>query len=90
MNKLDSDGQGKGKSFANATKTETDFRYHLHDTIVLLGGKTEIARLLVKAEEHGITKTDVDEVKKYNITLIDHTKSRLENIQKTRIRKKEN
>jgi hypothetical protein len=63
-----------------------DLRHHLRDTILLLGGKAEIADLLIKSQDYGITEADVDELRRYNMSLIDNVKSRLDCISKTTIR----
>jgi hypothetical protein len=65
-----------------------DFRHHLRQTIILLGGKKEIADLLIRSQDYQITQSDIDELKKYNVSLIDQLKNRLANIYKRRIRPK--
>ena len=62
-----------------------EFRHHLYDTIVLLGGKKEIADILKRSEDLAVTDADIDELRKYNIGLLESTKSRLANINVTAI-----
>jgi hypothetical protein len=62
-----------------------DFRHHLRDTILLLGGKREIADLLVKSEDGQINEADVDALRNYNIGLFTATKQCLNNLNKLRL-----
>jgi len=62
---------------------KSDFFHHLRDTIILLGGQTEIANLLEKPDD--ITESDVDNLRRFNCELIDATKHKLANINKIRV-----
>jgi hypothetical protein len=68
--------------------SDYDFRHHLHDTIILLGGKREIADLLIRSQDYQVSSSDIDELRRYNATLIDKLKDRLAKISKIRIRPK--
>ena len=68
--------------------SDYDFRQHLYDTIVLLGGKKEIADLLVRSQDYQVSQSDIDELKNYNLALMESLKSRVANIRKARIRPK--
>jgi hypothetical protein len=59
-----------------------DFRHHLRDTIILLGGEKAIADLLIKSQDGGITAADIDSLRRYNCGLIDANKRRLVSINK--------
>jgi hypothetical protein len=65
-----------------------NFRHHLRQTIILLGGRKEIADLLIRSQDYHISQSDIDELKKYNISLIEQLKNRLANIHKRRLRPK--
>lgn len=65
--------------------TDFDFRHHLRDTILLLGGNQEIADLLVKSQDGQINEADVDALRNYNIGLFTATKQRLNNLNKLRL-----
>lgn len=54
-----------------------DFRHHLFDTIILLGGKKEIADLVKKSMDCGVSDEDIDRLRRYNIELITQVKDRL-------------
>jgi hypothetical protein len=62
-----------------------DFRHHLRDTILLLGGKQEVADLLVKSLDGQIKETDVDALRNYNIGLFTATKQCLNGLNKLKI-----
>jgi hypothetical protein len=70
----------------NDESIDFDFRHHLYDTIILLGGKKEIADLLKRSMDYGITEEDITAVRNYNLDLIDQTKEKLTQINKTKIR----
>lgn len=55
-----------------------DFYHHLRDTIILLGGGTEIANLAAKPGE--ITGDDVEALRNHNCRLITQAKDRLVNL----------
>jgi hypothetical protein len=57
--------------------SDYDLRCHLFDTIILLGGKKEIAELLIKSQDCGVTASDIDDLRRYNCGLIDATKLRV-------------
>ncbi|HXR47746.1 MAG TPA: hypothetical protein VN784_09925 [Candidatus Limnocylindrales bacterium] len=65
--------------------SDFDFRHHLYDTIILLGGKKEIADLLIASQDLMVTRGDVDQLRNYNAALVDRVKARLANIKKTKI-----
>jgi hypothetical protein len=69
----------------NESESDFDFRHHLRDTILLLGGKQEIADLLVKSQDGQIKEADVDALRNYNIGLFTATKQRLNGLNKLRI-----
>jgi hypothetical protein len=83
-NKSDKDSSRVGVD----SPADYDFRHYLHDTIVLLGGKKQVADLLVKSQDGHVKETDVKEVRKYNGALIDETKDRLANVHKVKVRPK--
>lgn len=66
-----------------------DFRHHLRDTILLLGGKKEIADLLVKSLDGFISAADVEHVRDYNIGLFSDVKSRLRNLNRLKLQNAE-
>jgi hypothetical protein len=66
--------------------SDYDFRQHLYDTIILLGGKKEIADILVRSQDYQVSQSDIDELKNYNVMLIENLKFRRANIRKSRIR----
>ena len=67
--------------------SDSHFRYHLHDTIILLGGKKEIAAMLARSgRELPLSEADVSALRNYNITLLEQTKSRLDNINTLNVR----
>jgi hypothetical protein len=65
---------------AGDASADCDFRHQLRNTIILLGGDTEIADLLVKSQDFTIKSADVDALRRYNMILMDATKSRLSNV----------
>ena len=79
-------GNGHGKS--ESRQNDYDFRHHLYQTVILLGGKKEIAHLLVKSQDFHVSENDVGNLKRYNVELIDNLKSRLSNISNVKIRPK--
>jgi hypothetical protein len=60
------------------------FFHHLHDTIILLGGGMQLANKVKHPDV--LTDADVDELRRLNIRLLDRTKQRLVDINKTTIR----
>ncbi len=62
-----------------------DFRHHLYDTIVLLGGRKDVADMLVKSQDGQINEADVEALRNYNISLFAATKGRLGSLNKLRI-----
>jgi hypothetical protein len=62
-----------------------DFRHHLRDTILLLGGKQEIADLLVKSLDGQINEADIEVLRDYNISLFGEAKSRLRNLNRLKL-----
>ena len=73
---------------AESRLNDYDFRRHLRQTVILLGGKKEIADLLAKSQDFHVSHHDIEDLKRYNVELIDNLKSRLSNISKVRIRPK--
>lgn len=65
------------------TNEESEFFHHLHDTIILLGGSKEIAHLAANSD--AIKPEDVDNLRNYNIKLIEAAKDKLSHIHTTRI-----
>ncbi|HEY3854316.1 MAG TPA: hypothetical protein VGO67_08000 [Verrucomicrobiae bacterium] len=80
-----SSGSGKPEE---SRLDDYDFRRHLRQTVILLGGKNKIADLLTKSQDFHVSHGDVEDLKRYNMELIDELKSRLSNINKVRIRPK--
>lgn len=65
--------------------SDFDFRHHLYDTIILLGGRKEIADLVKKSMDAAITGKDIDAVKRYNVELVAQAKDRLAHINKLKV-----
>lgn len=63
---------------------EAEYFHHLHDTIILLGGSKEIAHLAANSD--AIKPEDVDNLRNYNIKLIEAAKYKLSEIHSTKIR----
>lgn len=61
------------------------FFHHLHDTIILLGGGTQIAKMVERYDTAGLK--DVEELQRINMRLIDGIKDRLFEIHKTTVRR---
>jgi len=59
------------------------FIHHLRDTIILLGGRLQIADLLRNPE--AIREAEVDRLRQYNIDLETRIKNRLADTNKMRI-----
>lgn len=57
-----------------------DFFHHLHNTLVLLGAGSRYATLVENPE--AITASDVDDLRRYNLKLVDAVKDKLANIHK--------
>lgn len=62
-----------------------DFRHHLRDTIILLGGKVEIAELLVKSQDGFVSEADIEQLRSYNISLFAEVKKRLGNLNRLKL-----
>jgi hypothetical protein len=77
-----SNENGKSGSFID----DFDFRQHLYDTIILLGGKKRIARLLIRSQDFHVSRSDIDRLRRYNGTLIDQHKGRLANINTIKVK----
>jgi hypothetical protein len=71
----------------NNTETDYDFRRHLRNTILLLGGRKEIANLLIKSIDFATEEADVDALRNYNIELITSVKDRLAGVGTITVRK---
>ena len=54
---------------------DRQFFHHLHDTIILLGGGTRIAKMLERWET--LTEADTDELRAFNCKLVTLTKDKL-------------
>ncbi|MGP8198990.1 MAG: hypothetical protein ACLQU4_05745 [Limisphaerales bacterium] len=52
---------------AQGCDNDFELRFHLRDTIILLGGKADIADLLVKSQDGFIREADIDVLRNYNI-----------------------
>jgi hypothetical protein len=63
-----------------------DFRHHLHDTLILLGCKKEIADLLVASQDLMVTEGDIVRLRKYNAALAEQTRDRLANLNRAKIK----
>ena len=63
---------------------DDQFAHHLHDTIILLGGRVQIANLLLNPQ--AITEADVTRLRHYNADLLTRLKDRLADINKMTIR----
>ena len=76
-----------GNASADEVNSPADFEFlhHLFDTIILLGGRRDIAGLLKKSLDLGVTNADVDLLRNYNIELLTEAKHRLASINKLRI-----
>jgi hypothetical protein len=61
----------------DACGTDCDLRHHLRNTIVLLGGRKEIADLLVTSIDRPVTEAEVKEIQRYNYDLLTLAKRRL-------------
>lgn len=64
------------------------FLHHLRDTIIILGGGTYIANMAENAES--ATEHDIDELRRFNLKLIDTTKRRLENMNSLTVKTEQN
>ena len=66
----------------SAEYPDPDFalRHFLRDTVLLLGAPLEIADLLDKSKDGGITDADIDKVRNYNIVLLERCKTNLSNM----------
>jgi hypothetical protein len=62
-----------------------DFRHHLRDTIILLGGRREIAEILVKSLDGQVKEADVEFLRNYNIGLLTATRQRLNDLNKLKL-----
>jgi hypothetical protein len=69
----------------NDGAADFDFRHQLRDTIILLGGRQEIADLLIKSQDGLIEQADIDKLLSYNISLFAEVKSRLRNLTRIEI-----
>jgi hypothetical protein len=65
---------------------EFDFHHHLYDTILLLGGRKQIADLVKKAMDCAVTDSDIDALRRYNTELITLAKDRLANLNSITLR----
>jgi len=64
---------------------DLDFRHCLRDTIILLGGRKEIADLLIKSMD-GISEADIRKLRNYNTSLFTETKRRLNDLNRLTVR----
>jgi hypothetical protein len=81
---MDTDPKSDSQPSA-AGENDFELRHNLRDTIILLGGKTEIADLLVKSQDGLISKADIDVLRNYNISLFTKTKTALARLNRLRI-----
>jgi hypothetical protein len=65
---------------------DSEFRHHLRDTLLLLGGSRKVADLLRKSNDLALGQADVRMLRAYNLELITATKERLANLNKLGIR----
>ena len=63
---------------ADGCSPDYDLRRHLFETILLLGGKKEIANLLIKSQDCAVSESDIDRLRRYNRDLLDNAKQRLD------------
>jgi hypothetical protein len=63
-----------------------DFRRHLRDTILLLGGRRDIADLLLKSLDLSLNPGDVGALRAYNVELLNGVKDRLARLNTHRVR----
>lgn len=60
-----------------------EFLHHLHDALILLGGRRDIAEMLLRPEL--IDESAVDALRQYGIDLQDSLKDRLVNVNKIEV-----
>jgi hypothetical protein len=65
---------------------DLDFCQHLFDTIILLGGKNQIADFVKKSMDWAVSDADIDALRIYNAELMTQAKDRLANINTFKIR----
>jgi hypothetical protein len=58
-------------------EVDCDFRRALYNTIILLGGRPDIAQMLKKSADYGVTAADLDTLGRYNYELVHETKQKL-------------
>lgn len=63
---------------------ECDFHHHLYDTVILLGGRKDIADLVKKCMD-GVTPKDIDALRNYNIELMTAAKLAISSVNKISI-----
>ena len=68
-------------------ETDFDFRQQLRNTILLLGGKKEVADLLAKSADLAVSQKDVEALRNNNCELTTLAKDRLANLGTIRVRK---
>ncbi|HEY3854650.1 MAG TPA: hypothetical protein VGO67_09680 [Verrucomicrobiae bacterium] len=76
----------KGFHAGMASQTDFDFRQHLRDTIILLGGKEAIADMLIKSQDGFIDECDVAALRNYNSILLTESKTRLSALKRLKVR----
>lgn len=84
----ESDSKRDGGCSPTACSADFDFRHHLYDTLILLGAPLEIAEMLKKSEDFGVTETDIDILRNFNCRMIDGLKTRLVSINTVSVRSK--
>lgn len=63
--------------------TQRQFLHFLHDTLILLGSGSHLANLVNNPDD--ICQEDIDDLRNFNIKLIDNTKQKLVDINKIAI-----
>jgi hypothetical protein len=63
-----------------------DFRHHLRDTILLLGGRREIADLLTKSMDLSVNPGDLGALRAYNVELLNGVKDRFARLNTFKVR----
>lgn len=65
---------------------DCDFRHALRNTILLLGGRKDIADLLIKSMDLSISDAELGMLRNYNAELITLAKARLADLSGTKVR----
>lgn len=70
----------------NDDSNDFDFRNSLYNTLILLGCKYDIALLLKKSMDYGVTESDIEALRNYNTDLFEETKEKLTRINTAKLR----